>query len=84
MVFRWRGPSFVALLERKVPADALRTELARFASSRQEHVLQIDGRPLRLPLTCAWTIVQLAKCEIAAEAVQQIDRFVVEHGDKRA
>jgi GGDEF domain-containing protein len=83
-LFRWRGPSFVALLERKVPADALRTELARFASSRQEHVIQIEGRPLKLPLTCAWTIVQLAKCEIVAEVVQQIDRFVVEHGDKRS
>jgi len=82
-VFRWRGPTFVALLDRTTSADAVRAELARFASSRQEHMTQVDGRPLKLPLSCAWAVVPLAKCQIAGEASQQIDRFVTEHWDKR-
>jgi GGDEF domain-containing protein len=82
-VFRWRGPTFVALLDRSCSAEAVGAELARFASSRQEHVTQVDGRPLKLPLSCAWAVVPLAKCQIAGEASQQIDRFVTEHWDKR-
>jgi GGDEF domain-containing protein len=83
-LYRWRGPSFVALLERAEPADAVRAEIARFASARVDPVLQVEGRPMKLPLTCAWTVVQLATCEVGADAVQQIDRFVGEYGDKRA
>ena len=82
-VFRWRGPAFVALLNRTCPADGVRAEMARFASDRQELSMEVDGRPVKLPLGCAWTVVQLAKCEIAGEACLQIDRFISEHGDKK-
>jgi len=82
-VFRWRGPAFVALLERPGPAEAVRSELAKFASVRQEQTTQVDGRPIKLPLSCAWTLVQLSTCSVASEATQQVDRFVAEHGEKR-
>lgn len=83
-VFRWRGPCFVALLDRKSSADTVASELAHFASIRQEHTMQVDGRPFKLSMSCAWTIVPLAKCQAAGEASQQIDRFVSEHWVKRS
>jgi GGDEF domain-containing protein len=82
-VFRWRGPAFVALLNRTCPLDGVRAEVTRFASEPQEQPMQVDGRPIRLSLACAWTVVQLAKCQIPAEACQQIDGFLAEHGEKR-
>jgi GGDEF domain-containing protein len=75
-VFRWRGPAYVALLNRTDSADGVRAEVARFASERHEQSLEVDGRPIRIPLGCAWTILPLAKCEIAGEACRQIDRFL--------
>jgi GGDEF domain-containing protein len=81
--YRWRGPTFVALLDRSAQADAVGAEVARFASTPQEHTIEVDGRPLKVPLSCAWTIVQLAKCQIAGEACQQIDRFVAEYWEKK-
>jgi len=82
-VFRWRGPTFVVLLERTNPADAVRAELARFASVQQEYAMELDGRTIKLPLSCAWTLVQLSTCQIPEQACQQIDRFVAEHWEKR-
>jgi len=83
-LFRWRGPAFVMLLDRACPADGVRMEVGRFTANRKEDVVDVNGKPLTLPLSCAWTVVQLSKCETGREACQQIERFVAEHGDKRA
>jgi GGDEF domain-containing protein len=80
-LYRWRGPSFLMLLERSSSADAVRAELARLASTPQEHVLETDGGPVKISLGCAWTFVRLASCEIPGQVYQQIDRFVAEHGN---
>ncbi len=77
-VFRWRGPTFVVLIDRAAPVDAVRAELARFASIRQEHTMEVDGNPVKLPLGCAWTIVPLATCQVSSEVSHQIDAFVAE------
>ena len=82
-LFRWRGPTFLVLLDRASPPEAVRAEVAQFASGSQEYAMEVDGRPLKLPLSSAWTVVQLAKCQIAGHATQQIDRFVAEHWEKR-
>ncbi len=79
-VFRWRGPAFVALLNRTSPLEQVRAEVARFGSERQDRPLQVDGQPVKIPLSCAWTLVPLAKCQLPQDASQQIDRFVAEHG----
>jgi GGDEF domain-containing protein len=78
-IFRWRGPTFVVLLERTCPADGVRAELARFASTRPELSMDVEGRPIKLPMSFAWALVPLATCQIADHACQQIDRFVADH-----
>jgi GGDEF domain-containing protein len=83
-VFRWRGPAYVALLQRAGAADGVRGEVARFASDRQEQSVQIDGHSVKLPLGCAWTVLQLSQCQIAGEACRQIDRFIADCGQKKA
>ena len=80
-VFRWRGPTFVVLLGRR--QIALIPLLPRFASVQQEYAMELDGRTIKLPLSCAWTLVQLSTCQIPEHAWQQIDRFVAEHWEKR-
>jgi GGDEF domain-containing protein len=82
-IYRWRGPAFVMTIDRSDSLESVRAELARFASTRQEHTITVDGCPVKLPLTCAWTLVELAKCQAPGQASQQIDRFVAEHWEKR-
>jgi hypothetical protein len=67
------------LLDRSCPTEGVRVEISRFASVRQELTIQLDGKPQRIPTTCAWAIVPLAACQLPADAIQQIDRFVAEH-----
>jgi GGDEF domain-containing protein len=83
-LYRWRGPTFLVLMERPYAIDVVRAEVARFASNRQEHVMDVGGGTIKLPLSSAWTVVELAKCEVAGQASQQIDRFVAEHWEKRS
>jgi GGDEF domain-containing protein len=82
-LYRWRGPSFLLLLDRSAPAESVRAEVSKFASVRQEYAISIDGQQLKLSFACLWTVVELAKCQIAGQACQQIDRFVAEHWEKR-
>jgi GGDEF domain-containing protein len=81
-IFRWRGPTFMMLLDREHPADTVRAEVGRFASGRQEHTLEIEGRPQKLAVSCASSVIKLADCQLATQACQQIDRFVAEHSEK--
>jgi diguanylate cyclase (GGDEF)-like protein len=81
-LYRWRGPAFLILMERSASPEALRSELARIAATRQEHTLEVNGAPVKIPLSCAWTFVRLAGNEVAGQVCQQIDRFVGEQGDK--
>jgi GGDEF domain-containing protein len=82
-VYRWRGPTFLVFMERPSSIEVVRGDVARFASCLQEHVMDVGGQPVKLPLSSAWTVVELAKCEVAGQASQQIDRFVAEHWEKR-
>jgi GGDEF domain-containing protein len=82
-LYRWRGPSFLLLLDRTAPAETVRAEVSKFASLRQEYAISTNGQQLKLPLTCLWTVVELGKCQNIGQACQQIDRFVAEHWEKR-
>lgn len=82
-LFRWRGPTFLLVLERSGPAESVRAEVARYASNLQEYATEVDGRPVKLPLSSAWTLLPLGGCQVAGQANQQIDRFVAEHCEKR-
>jgi GGDEF domain-containing protein len=82
-IFRWRGPAIMAMLQRSCAIDKVKEEVTHFAARRPEHVMQIGGRTVKLPMTCSWSIVELAKCELAGKACQEIDHFVAEHWEKR-
>jgi GGDEF domain-containing protein len=76
-LFRWRGPAFVMLLGRTAPPDAVRAEVGRLAG---EQLIEVNGSPLPIPVTCTWTVLALEKRGSAADVYQKIDRFVAEHG----
>jgi diguanylate cyclase (GGDEF)-like protein len=49
-LFRWRGPCFLAILERNAHVEFVQSEMNRIASQRTEHTLRIDNRTVLLPV----------------------------------
>ena len=55
-VFRWQGPSLIALLEREDRLEKVRTELRRFIDAKLEKTVEISNRTVLLPISASWSI----------------------------
>lgn len=59
-VFRWHGPSIIALLEREDRLEKVRTELRRFADVKLEKTVEVANRTVLLPISASWSIFSVA------------------------
>jgi diguanylate cyclase (GGDEF)-like protein len=73
-LFRWRGPGFLALMERNAPEMAIRAEIARVLSTRMEQEIELNGRSVLLPIGSSWTLANTAKSSLE-EISQKLDKF---------
>lgn len=83
-IYRWRGPAFVALLDRPVPIEGVRAELARFVPINVAQNVDLNGKSLQLKMSCAWAVLPLAQFELPEQPRDQIDRFILEHSQRQA
>jgi GGDEF domain-containing protein len=67
LLFRWRGPGFLAIIERTESEMAVRDEIARAVSARLEQEIELGGRSVLLPISSSWVLVPLKNSN--AEAV---------------
>jgi diguanylate cyclase (GGDEF)-like protein len=77
-LFRWRGPCFVALLERGSKVEEVRSEMAAIASAKIEDVTEIAGRTVLLLVTLSWTVFAVKGSP--RELALRIDQFVAAQG----
>jgi GGDEF domain-containing protein len=77
-VFRWRGPCFLALLERGPEVEEVRSEMAAIAGTKIENVTEIAGRTVLLPITLSWSAFAINGSR--RELVLRIDQFVATQG----
>ncbi len=75
-LFRWRGPGFVALLDRTIPEMAIRTEMARLVSIRLEEEIELNGRSILLPISSSWMMERLLNSSVE-QVTQKLDKFSV-------
>ena len=76
-LYRWRGPSFLALLRRTEPAETLRGEMSRITSTKLEKTVEIGNRSVLLPIG-----VHLAIFAVSSSVrllTHKIDAFVATH-----
>jgi GGDEF domain-containing protein len=59
-LFRWRGPGFLAILDRTGPEISVRSELARMVSARLEPEIELAGRLVLLPVSSSWMVTGVA------------------------
>jgi diguanylate cyclase (GGDEF)-like protein len=55
-IFRWSGPTLVALLPRPVRLEIVRDEVARLMDARCEHTVQTASRAILLPIAPRWAV----------------------------
>lgn len=73
-LFRWRGPTFLALLDRSGPEVSVRAEVARMVSARLEQQIDLGGRSVLLPIGASWMVTGVASSS-AEKISQKLDAF---------
>lgn len=73
-LFRWRGPGFLALLDRSGPEISIRAEIARMVSARLEQEIELGGRSVLLPIGASWMLTGLADSTMDA-LTKKLDAF---------
>jgi diguanylate cyclase (GGDEF)-like protein len=79
-LFRWRGPGFIALLDRSGPEIAIRAEIARMVSVRMEQEIELGGRLVLLPIAASWTLINLAGSSLEKIAKKLNDFSIAQSG----
>jgi GGDEF domain-containing protein len=59
-IFRWRGPSLVAVLERAERMERVRAEVRQFADVRLDKTIEVAQRTVLIPISAVWTIFPMA------------------------
>jgi GGDEF domain-containing protein len=73
-LFRWRGPAFLALLDRQGPEISVRAEIARMVAARMDQEIELGGRSVLLPITSSWMITNVAGSTVE-KITQKLDAF---------
>jgi GGDEF domain-containing protein len=74
-LFRWRGPCFVALIERSENHDHVLAEAAKIASFRVEKEIESEGRNLFFKASIAWALIPIHDGSDSGEVSRKIDIF---------
>jgi GGDEF domain-containing protein len=74
-LFRWRGPCFVAVLDRVGSAEDVREEARRLGAVNLEHSVESDGRSMLFRLTTTSAFIPIVTIADAFGAAKNIDAF---------
>lgn len=72
-LFRWSGPTLVALLPRTTSLERVRSEIAHIAETKLEHIIETAERSILLPFSARWVVLPMAVTPRLL--FQQIDMF---------
>jgi GGDEF domain-containing protein len=74
-LFRWRGPSVVALAERQVPESMVASEFGRAVPPRLEIATMVREREAMVRASTTWTMFRLSEVATLEEAVSRMNEF---------
>jgi GGDEF domain-containing protein len=77
-LFRWTGPAIVAILERREAFEQVRTFVKRMLETPINQTLDVNGRSVFIPISCAWSVFMLSAVPEATE--KQIQKFIAGQG----
>jgi GGDEF domain-containing protein len=74
-LFRWRGPTLMALLQRDQPQRLIEAEVLKIASSRLEYTISSRDRDVMLRIICSHCVFPLAREAKIETVTGRIDAF---------
>jgi len=74
LLFRWRGPGFLVLIDRSGPEISIRAEIARMVSARLEQQIELGGRSVLLPVSTSWMLTSLVDSSLE-KITKKLDAF---------
>jgi GGDEF domain-containing protein len=77
-LFRWRGPTLIALLKRDRPEKLVEAEVLRLAGSRLEYNVNTREHDVLLRITCSHSVLSLGPDSKISDIVERIDSFSVD------
>jgi len=75
-LFRWTGPSFLLLMERRESNEKVRAEIMRVTSQRLTTTIQVGARSVLLPVAANWDMFPVLEIRPVQLLFQQLDSFV--------
>lgn len=78
-LFRWRGPMFVAILERATPAFVVSAEVRRISTSRLDYAVTLGERDIFIPITSSFSVVPITPESDLNALIDSIDEFASAH-----
>ena len=75
-IFRWRGPSFLVVVERDQQLEAVRREVQRAFFGGLEHTARTGTRSVLLPIRWSWTLFPFTEATPIPAVLEQIDGYV--------
>ena len=77
VLFRWRGPCFVAVSQRDGPESTLASDAAKIAGSRLEHTVTVGQREIVLPIVGSWTMLKMSPQSRLEDVLHRVDEFAI-------
>ncbi len=77
-MFRWSGPAIVASLASTESFERVHARFSRFLGKPIERTFEVNGRPVSIPLSVAWSIFPLS--QPLADLNRQINDFIASQG----
>jgi GGDEF domain-containing protein len=77
LLFRWRGPCFLVLLDRSGPEPAVAAEIKRIFGAKLEHTLTMGTREVVVPVTGSWAVFPLSAGDDAEDVLRRVSEFAV-------
>jgi diguanylate cyclase (GGDEF)-like protein len=78
-LFRWTGPTVVALLDRQIEAEDVRAEVRRIVERIPEFTVRTDSRTAMLPIAARWGVFPLMPA--FRLLIQRIEMFTAVHSN---
>jgi len=81
-LFRWHGPSLVAVLPMAESENAVNAEAARITAAPSEYLIEQDDRSILLKATATWMILPILRSSDAIDFSRTLDTFITDHASR--
>jgi GGDEF domain-containing protein len=79
VLFRWRGPALVAVVDVQPNFEEVSRRLARIASTQLEKSIDADGRSALVPISILLSTQKTGAASVPLEVFKAMDQFVIAH-----